>query len=406
MVGVTEAIGARKDTSFMSRNPPPLSDLLVNKEIAFKSKNPFAAPNGNGNGNGQANRALIEALRNSRVYQDYERAFGEATGLPVALSPIESWQLPHHGRRFENAFCALLSQKSRACSACLQLQQGLLEKAMEGPCTVTCQVGKCDTAVPVKLGERVIGFLHTGQIFRKKPTETQFDRVYKLTSEWGVDVERRKLRDAYFSARVVPNREHESIVKLLSIFAQHLSMLSNQVVVQQGNSEPPVITKAKEYIHEHQTEEMSLGQVAKAVNAGRYPGEQKDAEKSRAILDGLGNCYYPMIDALDAPPASGHYERWVEGTNIAFGFVESPCGYVFEAPRALHEMFLYLLSGALEASVGGEKRRAEHGDVIHVPKGGAFQFEVSDAARYAIVRSTPRLEREVAEKGAADNWRG
>lgn len=151
---------------------------------------------------------------------------------------------------------------------------------------------------------------------------------------------------------------------------------------------------------------LSAPEVAKAVNAGRYPGEQKDAEKSRAILDGLGNCYYPMIDALDAPPASGHCERWVEGTNIAFGFVESPCGYVFEAPRALHEMFLYLLSGALDASVGGEKRRAEHGDVIRVPKGGAFQFEVGDAARYAIVRSTPRLEREITEKGAADNWRG
>jgi AraC-like DNA-binding protein len=59
-------------------------------------------------------------------------------------------------------------------------------------------------------------------------------------------------------------------VKLLAIFAQHLSMLSNQVVVQQENSEPPVITRAKEYIQEHQTEELSLGQVAKAVNTSTF----------------------------------------------------------------------------------------------------------------------------------------
>jgi AraC-like DNA-binding protein len=122
----------------------------------------------------------------------------------------------------------------------------------------------------VKLGDRVIGFLHTGQIFRKKPTDSQFDRVAKLTSEWGIDVERKKLKEAYFSARVLTNKEHESVVKLLSIFAQHLSMLSNQVVVQQGNAEPPVITRAKEYIHEHQTEELSLGQVAKAVNTSTF----------------------------------------------------------------------------------------------------------------------------------------
>jgi AraC-like DNA-binding protein len=94
--------------------------------------------------------------------------------------------------------------------------------------------------------------------------------VAKLTSGWGLDVERKKLREAYFSARVLSSKEHESAVKLLTIFAQHLSMLSNQVLVQQGNSEPPVITRAKEFIHEHQTEELTLGIVAKAVNTSTF----------------------------------------------------------------------------------------------------------------------------------------
>jgi AraC-like DNA-binding protein/ligand-binding sensor protein len=267
-VGPAEAVNFnfRRDSGLAVRGEQRAGDSALNKEMAFKNKNPFAAPNSNGN----RNRALIEALRNSKVYQEYERAFGETTGLPVALSPVESWQLPHHGGRFENAFCAMISQKSRACSACLQLQQSLLEKATNEACTMTCQLGKSDTAMPVKLGDRLIGFLHTGQIFRKKPTESQFDRVAKLTSGWGLDVERKKLREAYFSARVLSSKEHESAVKLLTIFAQHLSMLSNQVLVQQGNSEPPVITRAKEFIHEHQTEELTLGIVAKAVNTSTF----------------------------------------------------------------------------------------------------------------------------------------
>ena len=53
---------------------------------------------------------LIETLTGSKIYQDYERAFSEATGLPVTLRSVESWQLPQHGKRFENPFCAMLSQ--------------------------------------------------------------------------------------------------------------------------------------------------------------------------------------------------------------------------------------------------------------------------------------------------------
>ena len=262
-----EVAGFRNESGVVPRMATKTADTTT-REIAFRSKNPFAAPNGNGNGNAQ--RALVEALANSKIYQEYERAFSEATGLPVALHPVENWQLPHHGRRNENPFCAMLAQKSRACSACLQVQQALVEKATLAPQTVTCPVGMCDTAVPVKLGDRVVAFLHTGQVFKKKPTETQFNRAAKLISEWGVTVDEKKMHEAYFSARIVSNREHESIVKLLAIFAQHLSMLSNQVVVQQENSEPPVITKAKEYIHEHQAEELSLGQVARAVNTSTF----------------------------------------------------------------------------------------------------------------------------------------
>ncbi|MEY2466859.1 MAG: hypothetical protein QOD03_1380 [Verrucomicrobiota bacterium] len=224
-------------------------------------------PNGNGNGN---SRALVEALFKSKIYQDYERAFSEATGLAMMLRPVESWQLPLHGKRHENPFCAMMAEKSRACAACLQVMEKLSQCATEGPNTVTCSVGMCDTAIPVRLGDRLIGFLQTGQVFRRKPTQVQFERTAKLAVEWGVEVDREKMREAYFATQVISNTHHDSVVKLLSIFAQHLSMLSNQVVVQQGNAEPPVITRAKEYINEHQTEDLSLGQVAKAVNTSTF----------------------------------------------------------------------------------------------------------------------------------------
>ncbi len=213
---------------------------------------------------------VVETLASSKIYQDYERAYSETTGLPVALRPVESWQLPHHGKRGENPFCARIAETSRSCAACLQVQQKLAETAREKAQTVACPLGLCDTAVPVRLGNTVIGFLQTGQAFRRKPGEAQFARASKLLADWGVGADPNQLRKEYFGTRFLSPTKHEAAVKLLTIFAQHLSIVSNQVVVHQRNAEPPVITRAKEYIHQHEADDLSLGEVAKAVNTSSF----------------------------------------------------------------------------------------------------------------------------------------
>jgi hypothetical protein len=45
-----------------------------------------------------ANKQLIDQLSRSEIYNDYERAFGETTGLPLTLRPVEDFQLAHHGQ--------------------------------------------------------------------------------------------------------------------------------------------------------------------------------------------------------------------------------------------------------------------------------------------------------------------
>ena len=194
-------------------------------------------------------KQLIETLAGSKIYQDYERSFSEMTGMPMRLRSVESWQLPHHGQRFENP---------------------LSETATHEPQSVICEAGMCDTAVPLRMGGQLIGFLTTGQVFRKKPTEAQFNRAAKLFTAWGVPAATKEWRDAYFSTRVLSSRQHESVVKLLGIFAEHLSMVSNQIVLREQNAEPPTITRAKQFIQEHQTEELSLEQVAKSVNTSKF----------------------------------------------------------------------------------------------------------------------------------------
>ena len=60
------------------------------------------------------------------------------------------------------------------------------------------------------------------------------------------------------------------MIALLNIFGQHLSSLSNQLLVRQQNAEPPMIARAKDYIDKNQSEALSLGAVAKAVNTSTF----------------------------------------------------------------------------------------------------------------------------------------
>ena len=260
-------------TDFFARGANPMPRALGARINLFETAESESQPPGDrapAKPRARDDQALIEVLLQSKVYRDYERAFTEATGLPVALRPVESWQLPLHGKRHESPYCALMSEHSRACAGCLQMQERLSQAATQDPHTMICPSGLCETAVPVRLGDRVIGYLQTGQVFRKKPSRSQFERTATMVSERGIQVEKDRLEQAYFSTRVMSQPQQDSATTLLKIFAQHLSMLSNQVVVQQDNAEPPVITKAKDYIRAHQAEELRLGQVAKAVNTSTF----------------------------------------------------------------------------------------------------------------------------------------
>ena len=124
--------------------------------------------------------------------------------------------------------------------------------------------------MPVSVGEELLGFLQTGQVFLKKPTRSQFAKTAKQLVDWGWKVDLRRLEEAYFQTRVISPQQYESVLRLLTIFAQHLSLVSNQLLVLSANSEPPAVTRARQFIAEHQADEISLGDVARAVNTSTF----------------------------------------------------------------------------------------------------------------------------------------
>src|SRR6266567_5276369 len=218
----------------------------------------------------QAGKELRERLSRSQIYEDYERAFSRATGLPLSLRPVETWQPAHRGKKHENRFCLLMAQHSRSCAACLEVQQQIAQPPGEAARTVRCFAGLCDSAVPVRVGKDLIGFLQTGQVLLKQPNSRQFARTARQLVDWGLKVDLHQLEEAYFQTRVLTKGQYDSMVRLLAIFGQHLSMLSNQIAVQQQNAEPLTIRRARDFITSHHADDISLADVARAVNTSTF----------------------------------------------------------------------------------------------------------------------------------------
>lgn len=213
---------------------------------------------------------LVARLRDSRLFREYRSAFQAATGLPLVLRYAGSFDPPLAGVKHMNPFCALMAARSKWCSACLQVQERVENEAASESKTIECFAGLCESMVPVRVGEKVIAHLQTGQIMIRPPTEGKFRSALKLLEQWSDVADVESVRAAYFQTRVLAKPNYDAAVRLLSSFAQHLALLSNELMIQQAAAEPQPIVKARTFIEEHLGEPLSLPQVARAASMSAF----------------------------------------------------------------------------------------------------------------------------------------
>ncbi len=214
-------------------------------------------------------KQLLEALARSKVYRQYERTFTEATGLPLSLRPVEFFGLPFNGKKNENGFCAFLAGGKSTCTLCLQTQDRVSTNSGQESNSVQCAFGLTETTVPVRLGDRVIGLLATGQVFTRTPSASLFQKAITRLFPAGSAAEKKALQ-LWKQTPVIGISRYEATIQLLNFFAMQLSAMSNQIVVEQANLEPLIVTKAREFIAANRAEALSLGAVAKATGASVF----------------------------------------------------------------------------------------------------------------------------------------
>jgi AraC-like DNA-binding protein/ligand-binding sensor protein len=213
---------------------------------------------------------LVARLQSSPIFRDYQEAFQTATGLPLAIRLPGSFHLPLQGAKPANAFCALIAGSSKACAGCLGLQQKVDQDAPREATTLQCFAGLYESVVPIKLGEKIVAYLQTGQVLFRAPTQKNFTMVMAELEKWKATIDVKQLKTAFFETRVLPKARYGAVLRLLTSFASHLSMLSNELMIATAAAEPPAVFKARTFISEHLGEPLALAQVARAANMSAF----------------------------------------------------------------------------------------------------------------------------------------
>ena len=216
--------------------------------------------------------AAYDALAQSKILSDYEAAFRQATGFSLEVvpstAPTRRLSLGAH----ENPFCALVAQSQGGCEVCLKTQAEALKRLDRkfSPQTIRCFAGLTDVAVPIVVSGQHVATLFSGQVLREKPARRQFARLTRQLVEWGLQTDLHRVEEAYFQTRVVNDQQFKAIVRLLTIFAQHLADFANQLMITRRVGEPSSVRRAKEFVREHATEKVSMRQAAEHVHLSAY----------------------------------------------------------------------------------------------------------------------------------------
>ena len=213
------------------------------------------------------NSAVYDALVRSLLARELASAFTQATGVPVELVPSSEPRLFGTFRSSGSPFCSLMAQFTGSCIACqkthLELQQVVENPAPQVTC---CFAGLSEFAVPIMVGGQHIATLIGGQVFQRKPTRAQFERLRQQLLVWGLQSELRRIKTAFFQTHVISQKQFQASLRLLTIFARFLAEDANRDLLAAQVPEQPCITEAKSFILAHAGERLRLDDVAQHLH--------------------------------------------------------------------------------------------------------------------------------------------
>lgn len=209
---------------------------------------------------------ILEDIFRSKLFRSYESAFEDSTSLSLHLASADG-ELMHGGaRHHRNAFCGQLHRHDSDCESCFRIWRKLAAFGGSQAHHFTCFAGLCESCVPIRIGVNTIGLLIAGEVAITRPTEARFAAITGRLKQAGHPFDQARLKRAYFSTRTTTRRRFESCMRLLEIFASHLSMVASQLALHRNHGTCPGIRRAIAFIHENLSKPLELEAAARCAS--------------------------------------------------------------------------------------------------------------------------------------------
>ncbi|MGI8432384.1 MAG: helix-turn-helix domain-containing protein [Chthoniobacterales bacterium] len=213
------------------------------------------------------NTLLQEGLRASPLVDEFISAFLVSTGIFLDFLEVGSGEAELLQTLQLHPFGALLVRKESEHLRCPRRLKNLIREATASdPAEVSASIlGVCYLAMPLRGRGSLIGILLLGPMFPHPPRPYDWMRASRRLSPLREAYHDQAARDTYFAIPVVSPTKLDAIIRLLSMFADHLSESARRLSLLAGGTQPRCVARAKEFIQEKSTEPLKVAHVAQRV---------------------------------------------------------------------------------------------------------------------------------------------
>ena len=197
--------------------------------------------------------------------QQIAHSFQRATGLPMHFHPPGAYHVPEDA--LIPPFCRLLAQSSRSCESCRAAHLSLQDSMGRETRSAVCFAGLTSSAVPVRTGNTLLGFLHTGHANVEAAACCEAPGQNCRFLGTGKRREKPACAGACRKTPRIARERYEGAVELLGHLASHIAEAST---VELPGGTYPAINRAVEMLRADITQDWKLSDIARQV--GMHPG--------------------------------------------------------------------------------------------------------------------------------------
>lgn len=208
-------------------------------------------------------------------------------------------------------FCSILRQDIRAYLKCKECDKYAFETASETKALYLyeCHAGLTEGVAPVKIEDKLLGYLMMGQTLKSKPDEKLWEQVYQNCKNYNVDF--KSLKESFFKLTHVEWGKIYAAARIMDISARFIHF-SKYAKIQ----EPKLLDKIKSFILDNLDKNVTINDMSSKLNLSKsylshcIQSEFKTTftkyiqririEKAKSLLDETG------MDISDVAEAVGY----------------------------------------------------------------------------------------------------